>query len=1196
MIATSRTHPAPPDSRRRPDPRPRWRRTISLATALALGVVPAALVVDGAGSAQAAGVSSAFSADEWADPSIEYRPGVRWWWSGGAVEDSVIDEQLEYLASHGFGTVEINPFGATALAGDEERVKDVYTAGFYAHLDHAVAKAEELGITVDLNMGSGWNANSQFVKQADGMGNLALGRSTRTGAQLKAGEVTVPALAKSRQYGDPMPKYDASLAKLKGVLVAKRTGTAGAITGDATLFDDGATVWNQRISVDADASYMIDASGLGSGSSITLPSDVADAIADGTDYEVVAVYSVPAGSGGVDTARSDWFVVDHMDASETLGYLNDWLGEENLNRIITKYDNVRAVFNDSLELSTDLYFDDELWDLAADAENNGLGYDFTTYLPTVYKQNLRTAAYRPTNTMSGSADSYVTTTTDTSVQNRILADYRTLVGVAFAEGLRGFQKGAHANGLKYRQQAYNPPMDQIGAAKYVDIPEQEQGNESNLRTAASGGHLYGRNLVTAEQYTLGANPLTNSLDSLRAGFDLMATSGVNNFFYHGLAYPYGKGTSTYGENGWSAFPTIGVDPSSNNTLAKYLPELNSYASRLNYLGQQGSPSADVAVYTPFNTRASTTGAVPVLNANGYAWDAINDASITADSTEYKDGKLSVNGGKATYDALVVHTQTVPVETMRHLLALADSGAPIVFYGDLPNAQSGYAAGKYAAEDAKVVALAKKVVLEGDAVFHPTSSASLVTSLKKVVDPEISYDANSNVRFVRRDLSDGGVLTYVRNTSTTSNTITLRADEKFANFYWLDQKTGRIHRADVTDGTLTFALDPGKDSYGGSPSNGIALLAEPAGVTLAADDLTAGLPEGVDRVAPDSTETITPASLTVTADNLDGVIGGDVTTQTFTDDVLGNWKDAAFQGGSLQSVVADGVYAATVDVTKAKGKRYVLDLGTVHTAARVTVNGKPAGDALYAPYEVDVTDQLKSGSNTIEIAVTPRKANRYYPAATNKDGQYSTATAIDAGLVGPITLGTTKVSDAAPEATTAPRVTGTAKVGATLTATPGTWDVEGATFTHQWLRNGTAVAGATKSTYKVVAADAGQKLSVRVTAAADGYQAGRATSSTVTVARLTSVTKAKVAPAKVTTAKRAKVTVTVAASGLTPTGKVSIVANGKVLKTVTVKAGKATVTLPRLRKGTYRITARYAGNGQALASTSKAVKLTVVKSR
>lgn len=1182
----------------------RLRRSLALATAAVAGLVPAAVAVAGPGAAAAgaAGSTSAFSVAEWASPSMTYRPGVRWWWSGGAVEDDVLDEQLDYLASHGFGTVEINPFGAEPVAGDEAAVEDIYTPAFYAHLEHAVAKAQDLGITVDLNMGSGWNANSQFVTEADGQQNMGLGRSTATGSALKAGGVAVPTVALSAQYDAPTAAFDPADARLQGVLVARRTGVVGTVTGAAASFDGGATTWDQRISVDPDHSFMIDAGDLGPGGVVDLPAAVASQVADGDDYEVVALYALPSDSTGVDSARDDWYVVNHMDAGATLDYLNDWLGEENLNRIVSTYDNIRAVFNDSLELSTDLYYDDGLYELARDAEHNGLGYDFSPYLPTVYRQNNGAPAYF-TNQLSGSTTPYVTTTTDSAVQARILADFRVLVGERFAQGFRGFQKGAHAVGLQYRQQAYNPPLDEIGSAQYVDIPEEEQANEANLRTAASGGHLYDRDLVTAEQFTLGQVPLTNSLESLKVGFDLMATSGVNNFFYHGFAYPYGRGSEEYGESGWSAFPTIGVDPSSNNTLSPYFGDLNAYAARLNYLGQQGDPSMDVAVYAPYGTKAPTTGAVPVLNTNGYAWDAINDASISADDTTYAGGRISVNGGAMTYDALVVQSQSVPVATMQHLLALAEQGAPIIFYNALPSAQPGYADGAYAAEDAKVAALATRVLVDGDASAHPTSATALANSLRRAVDPELTYDANDSVRFVRRDLADGGALTFLRNTGTTTTTITLRADERYQNFYWLDQATGRVHAADVVDGTLTFTLDAGQDAlsgFGGSNPNrshGIALLAEPAGVTLPASAITAGVPDGVDRVEPDATQPVTPTSLTVTADNLDGTIGGAEQTATFTDDVLGNWKDASFHGGQLQSVVSDGTYTATVEVTKAKGRRYLLDLGQVYTAASVTVNGTKAGDVLFAPYEVDVTDQLRSGSNTIEVTVTPRRANRFYPAATNADGQLSTASPVDAGLVGPITLDSSAVAaSTAPAATTAPQVTGTARVGGTLTASPGAWDVAGTSYAYQWLRDGAAIAGATAATYRVVPADAGTALSVRVTATATGYRPGTATSAARPVARVAATARVRLGSARVAAGRRARVSVTVSAAGLTPTGRATITRDGRAVATVVLRDGRATVRLPKAAVGRYRISVRYAGDAHVRPSTSKPVVLQVVRRR
>ena len=57
---------------------------------------------------------------------------------------------------------------------------------------------------------------------------------------------------------------------------------------------------------------------------------------------------------------------------------------------------------------------------------------------------------------------------------------------------------------------------------------------------------------------------------------------------------------------------------------------------------------------------------------------------------------------------------------------------------------------------------------------------------------------------------------------------------------------------------------------------------------------------------------------------------------------------------------------------------------------------------------------------------------------------------------------------------------------------------GATVTYQWLRNGKAISGATKSAYTPVAADAVTKLTVTVTAKKANYATATATSAAVTV--------------------------------------------------------------------------------------------------
>ncbi|HET8602384.1 MAG TPA: CHAP domain-containing protein [Marmoricola sp.] len=75
----------------------------------------------------------------------------------------------------------------------------------------------------------------------------------------------------------------------------------------------------------------------------------------------------------------------------------------------------------------------------------------------------------------------------------------------------------------------------------------------------------------------------------------------------------------------------------------------------------------------------------------------------------------------------------------------------------------------------------------------------------------------------------------------------------------------------------------------------------------------------------------------------------------------------------------------------------------------------------------------------------------------------------------------------------PSVSGTAQAGQTLTANKGSWVLPGATFTYQWLADGTAISGATASTYTPTSAQVGDQISVRVTGQLTGIRAIRATS-------------------------------------------------------------------------------------------------------
>jgi hypothetical protein len=140
----------------------------------------------------------------------------------------------------------------------------------------------------------------------------------------------------------------------------------------------------------------------------------------------------------------------------------------------------------------------------------------------------------------------------------------------------------------------------------------------------------------------------------------------------------------------------------------------------------------------------------------------------------------------------------------------------------------------------------------------------------------------------------------------------------------------------------------------------------------------------------------------------------------------------------------------------------------------SLNGSPISGATAATY----TPTIAQIGSTLSVAVTGTKAG--YPT-------------------------TTRVSEVSAPVGTAtqvlqptPLITGTAKLGQSLSLTPGTWDT-GTTQSYQWLVGGTAIDGATGTTFAPTAEMIGSTVTATVTSVRENY---------------TTVTKSSAATAKI----------------------------------------------------------------------------------
>lgn len=172
-------------------------------------------------------------------------------------------------------------------------------------------------------------------------------------------------------------------------------------------------------------------------------------------------------------------------------------------------------------------------------------------------------------------------------------------------------------------------------------------------------------------------------------------------------------------------------------------------------------------------------------------------------------------------------------------------------------------------------------------------------------------------------------------------------------------------------------------------------------------------------------------------------------------------------------------------------------------------------------------------------------------------------------------------------TPTPTISGTGKVGKTLKAKAGTWSPSKVTVKYQWLRDDQPIAKATKSSYKLAKADAGRRISVRVTGSKSGHVSVAKTSKARTMAKVKASVKASV-PAKVAKGRQATVKVTVTAPVKNPTGTVRVTVNGATVKTTLTAAGKGKVSvkLPAIKKkGSYKVKTSFSPTGATAASTA-----------
>ena len=930
-------------------------------------------------------------------PPKAYRPMVRWWWPGGDVSDAELRREVGLLDQANFGGGEIQPF-AIGLNPDmteqtRNRVDDYLTPAFFAHMGAALEEARSRGMWLDYTFGSGWPFGGAGAITPE-LASVELQSTEQTirGPVQFRGKIQMPQMPDAVTDDKDLPEGWKKRFEKREKLVA-----VVAYRGDNVQFFP-----NQG----AEEPAVVKKTGkLNSGTAVVLtdklqPDGTLDWNVPPGTWQVFVFKQMPTGQkvvGGVGRGRQ--LVLDHMNRAAFDAYA------QRVGGIARQYDGqffgngLRAIFCDSLEVKANLYWSDNFL-----AEFRKLrGYDLTPYLPILKVPGFGV----PYNATGATVPLYDIA----GIGNQVRRDYwQTVSDVMIANFYSPFNQWAADNNVLSRVQAHGSPTDLLRVYGAADIPETEdlldQGRYDFLKMSSSAADLYGRKIVASESFVWYGKAYQTTPEKIKRFADELLTAGINEIIYHGFPYKYMDRPFP----GWHPFATEGAfssDVNETNPFWRYLPQLNEYITRVQYISQAGTTVVPIALYRGKLAYDSIDPPPPEpeidtrLMSDGYNFDHI-DAYVLL-HCHVEGGKLISPGG-ATYSALVLPDQEiVTAKVADELIAFAKQGLPIVFVGSMPVVEPSVLNGELKerpnANLFKNAPMARNIyrVFDAEEALKALSMAAVQPNLRFVAKREVEAN-NTSVPFIEKRIS-GLDAFFLRNPGDAEKQLLVDFTAVGAPEIW-DPWTGTTRaftHFERKGKILRARLD--LDAYGSK-----LLVFDPA-----AKDPAASL------VAPSASETSTSTPLATQIAigqngwKFHGVgIGPGSTPETIDLKLpeLADWS----MSKQLENFFGRGEYTTTFTVPSnflEKQRHIVLDLGEVKDVAEISINGKTGPVLLMRPYKADVARFVHPGENTLQVTVVNTLYNAlsaggrsavYHPETTNTaNGR------MPSGLIGPVRL-------------------------------------------------------------------------------------------------------------------------------------------------------------------------------------------------
>ncbi len=875
-------------------------------------------------------LQSASAQMQWPAITNQTKPWTRWWWLGSEVNKKDLTTVMQQYREAGLGGLELTPI--YGVQGEADQYIRFLTPQWMEVFDHTLKEGKRLDLGIDLANATGWPFGGPWIGDEDACKNMLYKIFTLNGGERLNDTIQfMQEPLVSNEHNKPMKAEDLlqpisankniqelsidqvrfkRLLPLKVLMAYSEGGENIDLTDKVSA--EGKLNWTAP-----NGKWTLYALFMGW---------------HGKQVERAA----PGGEGNV---------IDHFSATALQHYLNRF--DEAFKGHDISY--LRGFFNDSYEVD-DAKGQSNYTPLLFEEFKKRRGYDLKTELPALF------------------------TKTPTEKSNRVLCDYRMTIDELILEKFTTeWFKWAHSKGKIVRNQSHGSPANTLDLYGVVDIPETEGTELLRIKFAPSASHVMGKQLASSESATWLNEHFISSLSDVKKALDVYFIGGVNHIVYHGTAYSP-PSEPWPGRLFYAAVEFTQANPFWNNFSA-----LNNYVTRTQSFLQTGKPDNDVLLYFPIYDRYSEPGkdlllhfdgmrpdfrgtpfelAAQGMQDKGYAFDYISDRQIMKLQTS---NKQIVTGGINYQTIVLPGCKFMKPETLQKLFDLAEKGATIIVYKNLPTDVPGYA-------QLGQRHMAFKKLL--DQLHFTTTDFGDVQSA--VIGKGRFLTGN--------DLQQLLAAAAIRKESMTDIGLQFsrRKNANGSNFYFIANRSGKRAETWVTLQTKSNAVALFNPM---TAASGIAEYRKnDAGFTEVYLQLDSNESCIVQTLFKAVTGNPYPyikskgTAVEITGEwTLQFTEGGPSLPATTAMHELKAWTDLA--GDAFKTFSGTASYSIHFKKPSGNASEYLLDLGKVYESAQVIINGKKLATLIGSVYAATIAGKDLKADNLLEIKVSNSMANR-----------------------------------------------------------------------------------------------------------------------------------------------------------------------------------------------------------------------------